>query len=160
MSKLTPEAVEKAAKSVGIDDEKRHELIAMLADMLAPEDDEPKPPPVKKQWCILVSDPVGKLAGVDLAGWVLQIPEDESVQTTEERVFRAAYDFNATKRGRLMPVQTVGEAVEHVAAKHFKEAQVWVKTREPVLVLRTNNEIPKTPDVLGGDRGNYRKEVA
>jgi hypothetical protein len=79
-------------------------------------------------------------------GWVLQIPEDESVATALERVYRGCYDFNASKKGRLMPVKTVGEAFENVAAKYFKEADVWVKTKTPVLVVRTDNEIPKSED--------------
>ena len=54
-----------------------------------------------------------------------------------------ADDFNASKKGRLLPVKTIGEAIENVPAKHFKEAGAWVKTRVPVLVLRTNNELPK-----------------
>lgn len=111
--------------------------------VVQPETDEEKPPAVKKQFCILISDPDGRLpAGQEFAGWVLQIPEDENVATTQERIFRAAYEFNTTKRGRLLPVKTVGEAMENVAAKHFKEAQVWVKTKEPVLMLRTDNQIP------------------
>jgi hypothetical protein len=40
-------------------------------------------------------------------------------------------------------VKTVGEAIENVPAKFFKEAELWVKTKTPVLVLKTNNEIPK-----------------
>lgn len=108
-----------------------------------PEDGEEKPPAVKKQFVIVVSDPEGKLPKTDFVGWVLQIPEEESVATTPDRVFRAAYDFNASKKGRLLPVKTVGEAIENVPAKHFKDADVWVKTKTPVLVLRTDNEIPK-----------------
>lgn len=30
-----------------------------------------------------------------------------------------------------------------ITAKHFKEADVWVKTKTPVLILKTDNEIPK-----------------
>ncbi len=105
--------------------------------------DGDKPPAVKKQWVIVVSDPTGKLPKGDFVGWVLQIPENESVAITPDRVFRAVYDFNASKKGRLLPVKTVGEAFESVPAKHFKDAEVWVKTKEPVLVLRTDNEIPK-----------------
>ncbi len=100
-------------------------------------------PAVKKQWVILISDPNGKLPKADFVGWVLQIPESESVAVTPDRIFRAVYDFNASKKGRLMPVKTVGEAFESVPAKHFKAAEVWVKTKEPVYVLRTDNEIPK-----------------
>ncbi len=105
--------------------------------------DEDKPPPVKKQSVILVSDPDGRLPKHDFVGWVLQIPENESAATTLDRIFRSSYDFNTTKKGQLLPVKTVGEAIENVPAKFFKEADVWVKTKTPVLMLRTDNEIPK-----------------
>ncbi len=100
-------------------------------------------PAVKKQFAILVSDPEGKLPKHDFVGWALQLPEDDSVATVQERIHRATYDFNASKKGRLHPARTVGEALEYVAAKHFKEADLWVKTKTPVLVLRTDNEIPR-----------------
>ena len=105
--------------------------------------EEEKPPAVKKQFAILVSDPEGRLPKHDFVGWVLQLPENESVVTTLDRVFRSAYDFNTTKKGRLLPVKTVGEALENIPAKAFKEADVWVKTKTPVLMLRTDNQIPK-----------------
>jgi hypothetical protein len=79
--------------------------------------DDEKPPAVKKQFVILVSDPEGRLPKHDFVGWVLQIPETESVATTLDRIFRSAYDFNTTKKGRL--------------------------TKTPVLMLKTDNEIPK-----------------
>jgi hypothetical protein len=113
-----------------------------LAVQPDPGDDE-KPPAVKKQFVILVSDPDGKMPKTDLVGWVLQIPESESHSTTADRVFRSAYDFNTTKKGQLLPVKTIGEAIENVPAKFFKETDVWVKTKTPVLVLTTDNEIPK-----------------
>jgi hypothetical protein len=102
-----------------------------------------QPPPVKKQFVILVSDPEESMPKGDLTGWVLQIPEDESPASVQERLFKGAYDYNASKKGRLYPARTVGEAVENVPAKFFREADLWVKTKTPVLVLRTDNEIPK-----------------
>lgn len=115
--------------------------------------DEEKPPAMKKQFVILVSDPDGKMPKHDFVGWVLQIPENESVATTQERIFRGAYDFNASKKGRLLPVKTVGEAIENVATKYFKEAEVWVKTKTPVLILKSDNEIPKAE----GEKSSSRK---
>jgi len=112
-------------------------------NLLAQPEDE-KEPAVKKQFVFVLSDPDGRMPKCDFVGWVLQIPETESVATTQDRIFRSAYDFNATKKGRLLPVKTVGEAIENVPAKLFKEADVWVKTKTPVLVLRTDNEIPNT----------------
>ncbi|MFI5357249.1 MAG: hypothetical protein ACHQ4G_07935 [Opitutales bacterium] len=113
--------------------------------------EEEKPPAVKKQFVILVSDPTGKLPKDDFVGWVLQLPENESPATVPERVHRAAYEFNTTKKGRMLPAKTVGDALENIPAKHFKEAEVWVKTKTPVLVLKTNNEIPR--DDLKVERG-------
>jgi len=101
------------------------------------------PPPVKKQNIILVSDPEGRMPKGDFAGWVLQIPESESPATIRDRIFRGAYDYNASKKGRLYPAKTVGEALENVPGKFFRESELWVKTKTPVLVLKTDNEIPK-----------------
>ncbi len=114
-----------------------------LLAQAAQEADEEKPPAVKKQNVILISDPEGRFPKEDFAGWVLQIPDNESPVTTLERVFRATYDFNASKKGRLYPAKTVGEALENVPAKFFKETEVWVKNKNPVLVLTTDNLIPK-----------------
>lgn len=100
-------------------------------------------PPVKKQFVILASDPDGRLPKGDFVGWVLQIPESESPATTLERIHKGAYDYNASKKGRLYPARTVGDAIENVPGKFFREAELWVKTKEPVLVVRTDNEIPK-----------------
>jgi hypothetical protein len=104
--------------------------------------DSEKPPAVKKQWAIVLSDPDAAMPKRDFVGWVVQLPEDENVLTAVERIHRAAYEFNASKKGRLLPVKTVGEAIESVPAKHFKDAELWVKTKIPVLILKTDNEIP------------------
>jgi len=105
--------------------------------------EQEKPPAQKKQWTILISDPDGRLPQTDFAGWVLQLPEDESVATTQERIFKAVYEYNRSKKGKLYPAKTVGEALENVPAKFFKETELWVKSKVPVLMLRTDNEIPK-----------------
>lgn len=113
-----------------------------LAAQPDPGDGDEKPP-VKKQFIILVSDPGETMPKLDLTGWVLQIPEEESPASVPERLFKGAYDYNASKKGRLYPAKTVGDAVENVPAKFFRDAELWVKTKTPVLVLRTDNEIPK-----------------
>ena len=116
-----------------------------LAVQPEPGDEEPTPH-VKKKFFILLSDPENKMAGVgDLVGWVGQLPDSESPATVRDRIARAASEFNTTKKGRLIPVKTVGEALENVPGKFFKEADLWVKTKTPVIVLRTDNQIPKSP---------------
>jgi hypothetical protein len=109
------------------------------------QEENPPAPRVAKQFAILVSDPEGILPAKDLTGWVLQMPEEDSPAIMEGQIHKAAYDFNQTPKGRRLPVKSIGEACESVPARIFKEQQVWVKTREPVLVLRTDNRIPIEP---------------
>lgn len=101
-----------------------------------------RPPPVKKQFSIVLSDPDGALADKDLTGWVVQIPEDDSVTVAPDRIISAAYEFNTTPKGRRMPIETIGEACEAVSAKIFKEHNVWIKTKVPVLAVPVANKIP------------------
>jgi hypothetical protein len=118
--------------------------------------DEPEPH-TKKQYVILLSKPVkprptvaelekilaDKDAEEEQVGWVLQIPEDESPVSVRGRIFKAAYDYNASKKGRLFPAKTVAETLEAVPARFAKEADLWVKTKEPIQVIVTDNLIPK-----------------
>lgn len=101
-----------------------------------------RPPPVKKQFVMLVSDSEGVLDEKDMVGWIAQIPEDDSIATTAGRIHSAAYEYNATPKGARMPVETVGEACEVVQAKLFKEQNVWVKSKTPLLIVPINNKIP------------------
>jgi hypothetical protein len=109
---------------------------------VAATDDEEKVPPVKKQFVFLLSDPKEELKGKDFVGWVLQIPEDESAMTAEERIVKSAYEFNITPKGRRMPVKTIAEVCEHVSGRITKEQGLWIKTKEPVYVLRTGGKVP------------------
>ena len=142
MPKIDVNKVAEILKKNQVDPKILRQIVEEMNILTQAETDEEKPPTVKKQWVILISDPEGRLPKTDFAGWVLQIPEDESVATTQDKIFRAVYEFNTTKKGRLLPSKTVGEALENVPAKHFKETGVWVKSKTPVLMLKTDNEIP------------------
>lgn len=143
MPKIDVNKVAEILKRQELQPELLRQIVEEMNLLVQPEVGEDKPPALKKQWAILISDPDGKLPeGNDFVGWVLQVPENESITTTTERIFKGAYEFNTTKKGRRHPAKTVGEALEHVPAKHFKEAGVFVKTKIPVLMLKTDNAIP------------------
>ncbi len=112
------------------------------------KEENPPAPRIPKQFAVMISDPEGQLPEADFVAWVLQMPEEDSPALLQEKIHQAAYDFNQTPKGRRMPVKSVGEACEVVPARIFKEHQVWVKTKEPVLMLRTDNAIPRLSDGL------------
>ena len=100
-------------------------------------------PPVKKQFVVVLSDPRGTLPDEDYVGWVAQIPEDDSPGVAVERIIRAAYEYNISKKGRKYPVKSIGEACEAVSARILKEQGIAIKTKTPVTILRTDNKLPE-----------------
>src|SRR5574343_1312110 len=143
MSKIEINVVAASLKKHAVEPAVLRSIIEELQFEAQPEPGEEKLPAVKKQFCIVVSDPEGRMPTCDLVGWIVPIPESESPATTLDRITRASYDYNQSKRGMHLPVKTHGEAIEVVPAKFLKESDVWVKTRTPVLILKTNNEIPR-----------------
>jgi len=71
----------------------------------------------------------------------LQLPEDEPMTSTPEKLARVAKAFNLSKKGRRYPVETVGETCENVPARIFKEQKLWLKTKEPVLIIPMQNAL-------------------
>lgn len=121
--------------------------LTKAAERAADEAAAEREPQVKKQWIIIVSDPEDQIPEEDFVGWVLQIPENDSPAVAIDRLIQAAHAFNATKRGRKYPAKTLAEACEVVGGKFLKEANISVKTKLPVSVLKTDNELP--PDSSG-----------
>lgn len=144
MPKIEVSQVAEILKQHKVDPSLLREIVQAMNEVTQPgADDDIKPPPMKKQFVVLLSDPEGKLPENELTGWVVQIPEDASPHSTTDRIFKGAYDFNASKRGRMLPVKSVGEALESAGAKYFKESELWVKTKLPVAVILTDNVLPK-----------------
>ncbi len=145
MAKVDIEIVEAALKLEDLDSQKRSQIMNRIkSESEAIKSDKGKEPTVKKQFVIVVNDPYGKIpeTGFEYQGWVVQIPEDAAPMEALEKLHKGVYDFNLTPKGRLMPIKTIAEACEFGSAKLYKEHKIWVKTKEPVLVLRTNGKIP------------------
>jgi hypothetical protein len=104
------------------------------------ESDEPK---IKKQYGILVCDKDG-IINTDLVGWVFQMPEDEDPRDVIDLLKKAGYNYNASKKGRKYPVGSMAAIIENVGAKYMKPYNISIKTKEPVLLIRTDNVLPRS----------------
>lgn len=130
-------------KNVMLEEQIENEKVESVILKLLPEkkeevEDEPKS---KKQYVIVLSDPNGVIQE-EMTGWVVQIPEDESILDTMKLVHASLYDYNASRKGRKNPVEKVGEGLSFVPYRFFKEHNVGIKTKEAVAVVTTNNILP------------------
>lgn len=115
-------------------------LEALNVKVAEAEADKPaRVPKGKKQFVVLSTD--GHL------GWVVQLPEDAAPQSAPDRINEAAHVFNASKKGRLLPVKSLGEACESVPARYLKDAEVKVVTKLVVPILKVANVLVEAPSV-------------
>lgn len=159
MVELDFKIIEKALEDNEIEQEKINSIIEQiksqqeaidglveLGDKQEPEElsetEEEKPPRKKKQFNIIISDPENKIPqDVELTGWITQMDEDEPVTSALDKIYAAIYDYNAstTKKDKYT---TVGDACLTLKSKFFKNAGITIKTKEPVFVQITDNNIP------------------
>ena len=143
MAKIDIELVEMVLKRTSLTELQQLQILEDLKFESKQVVGDDREPPEKKQFVVILNDPYGKLpkTGFEFSGWVVQIPEDDDPHSALEKLHCAAYDFNQTPKGRRMPIKTIAEACEFGSAKLFKERKIWVRTKEPVLVLPTNGRI-------------------
>lgn len=146
MAKVDIQLVEMVLKRAKVD---AVQIAKILEDIKfeneAAKENGEKEPPIKKQFVVIVNDPYGKIAetGYEFSGWVAQIPADDSPQSALQKLHYGAYDFNITPKGKKMPIKTIDEAVRFGSAKIYKEHKIWLKNKEPVLVMTTNGKLPR-----------------
>lgn len=146
MAKVDLDLVKMILQREGIDARKLAQIIEdiKVEEQAAREEmAKEKEPAVKKQYVVVVSDPYGKFKDADYTGWVVQIPEDDAPQTALDKLYSGAYDFNASPKGSRLPLKTVAEACENGSAKLYKEHKIWIKTKEPVLIVRADKNLPQ-----------------
>ena len=152
MSKIeVSQAAEIIKKYPDVSPSTLREIIEEMNALTKPADEEEKAPAVKKQFVFILSDATGKIKeridANNLVGWVVQIPENASPFSTMDRVFKGAYDFNASKKGRLIPVRAHGDAFEVIPARFWREHDLAIKTKLPVAVVKTDNKLSEAPSV-------------
>ena len=105
----------------------------------------------KKKMVLVASDPEDRFTQVvDCPVWVVQMNEDDNHTELLDKIHSAAYSYNndvlngKKKNSRKNPVYKVSEVLEQVTAKYFTEEEISVKTKEPTVIVRTDNKVPQS----------------
>lgn len=99
-------------------------------------DKEPSTKKPKAQFVVLSTT-----AGL---GYVVQMEPEAAPTEALTRIQAAATDFNQSKKGRKVPVLTVGDALGNVSPKWFKTndgKKLVVKTKLAVAILTVPNKL-------------------
>lgn len=75
--------------------------------------------------------------------WVFKVKDEENHTDVLPRFFKGVYNFNANSRkGKKNPIKSVGDGIQAVGTKYFKPEKSPILTKEPVIVIVTDNKIP------------------
>lgn len=88
-------------------------------------------PKVKKEYFIVLATSYKEVPD-NLTGWVVQADEGTRPEKIIDGIKSAKDIYNSSKKGTKMPAGSIGEAMEIVSAKTFKEEGLAIKTKMPV----------------------------
>jgi len=93
----------------------------------------------KKQFVIVALTDQEKIEEIPM--YVVQFSLDQNHNDIPEIIKNATVEFNNTPKGRKHPVNTVANAMGDVKRKCFLDRGLSVKTKEPTIIVKTNNDI-------------------
>ncbi len=90
----------------------------------------------KKQFVVLAVTDNEEIEEVPM--FMVQIEEGDDHNTIIDRITHATAEHNNTPKGEKFPIDTLGGALQETKRKFITEKKVWVKTKEPVIIVRTD----------------------
>lgn len=101
--------------------------------------------PKGKYKYVLVANTSGDTSNVEnIPIWIAKIPEEADHTKFLEQLAKAGSAYNTgSRKGKKNPVRKYSEVFECVGAKFFKPGRNPVVTKEPVIILTTDNEIAR-----------------
>lgn len=109
------------------------------------ENREPAAKKGKSQFQIVLSDPEGLMPkGVQFVGWALKMEDGAPLTAAIQRIKDAAIAHNNSKRGRKVPVNSIGETIQFVKRNHWKRddgGKTLPQNAEPVYIQVTDNKL-------------------
>lgn len=74
-------------------------------------------------------------------GWALQLNEGEDPATVVDKVKRVGATFNLSRKGKKIPVKTIGEVFENVPRRFFVTENLYAKHKLQVFIAKTDNKL-------------------
>jgi hypothetical protein len=117
---------------------------AKLRELLAQEKEDARAATkTKHQFVIVVCDKDKQFAGLEnVGGFVVQLDEGDDPSQLLTKLSTAVKSYNTTSRkGRKLPIKSIGECFESLPRKFTKPIGVNVKTRGVTRIVMTDNSL-------------------
>jgi len=121
----------------------------IIADIeKAAEEDKANREPAKRgksRLHVLLLDPDGVVPKDTLVCWVVKTESEVSSDLVLGRINDAATAYNQSKKGKRIPLKSLGDAIQNCPRKFYKREnpaeKTFIQTREPISVVSTGNSL-------------------
>lgn len=142
--KTSLEDVEFALRKAQVDEPKVKEVVdelkAQIEAAKLEKEERAKRAPKKFQILASVKDDAQKVE--ETPEWIFQTDESFDHNKLEETIQAVIVDFKSSGKKKAEKVNTIGDAILYIPNKFFKARGLVKKTKEPVLVSKTDNTVP------------------
>jgi hypothetical protein len=138
MSKVSIEEVNLVLNETALSETEKLKVIQKLEQVIREEKENKEPREKSKNQFI------GITTGNDVNSapvWIIQAKGEMDHTEVVPLITAAVKDFNQTKKGSKQPIKTIAEAFEHCKKKLMTERGISPKTKEPIIIVKTVNEI-------------------
>ena len=143
MSKIKEEDVEIALRQAKVSpEEKVNEVLKLIHDQIEAEKLEKEKKVRAKSKTLILASVKGE--GQDIREtpcFIFQVPEEFDHNALESTVQLAIQDFKATGKKKAGKINSLGDGILYCPSKFFKARNITRKSKEPILVQTTNNEL-------------------
>jgi hypothetical protein len=136
--KVDIDNVELLLKEKGVPEKQTQEIISQLQAIVEEEKalKEPKTKSKNQFFGIATGDTIN-----DSPVFIVQAKEEMQHTEILPKITDAVKEYNQGKKGQKTPIKTIGEAFEHCTKKFFTSRGINPKTKEPIIIVQTTNDI-------------------
>ena len=144
MAKISIEEVESKMLELKVDPAKVQQVVTELEKVVEEIAEERKAeagPKQKWDFVIVLNDKDGLLKDKEIAGWVVQKPEEDDAGLVLSKLLDSAKSQNEVTKKKANKITDLTSLFEHIKPKFTKEHKVRVKTKELTRVIVTNGNL-------------------
>lgn len=141
MKKIALEEIESALREANIAQPQQNQVLEYLKQVAAENAADTSTPKSKNEFGVVLFDKDNLLSGKDFTACIYQVKEGDDHNTVLARLSESARTQNEAAKRKKNIIKTMGELFNFLKPKFVKEKGIKIKTKEPVRVLISNNNL-------------------
>lgn len=142
--KLALEDIQQALKAVQVEPEQQIKVLNYLQEVIKEHEEHKQDnaaPKAKNEFGVVLYDTNNELNGKEFTASIYTILQGDNHNTVLNRISSAVREQNEAAKRKRNVINSIGTAFQFLKRRFIKEQNVNIKTKVPVRVIISNNQI-------------------